>query len=88
MREGTSTVHHNSFNLDALNWLVAPAPLVWPIWPWFDAIWRHAPTPTALYMGISGAFMLFQMCDKMGWLDRAKRRKGDMSLPDSPPEKD
>lgn len=58
------------------------APAVWPVWPWFQALWEHFPTPTAAYMAISTVFMLFQMCDKMGLLDRLKKR-GEM---DEPPD--
>lgn len=70
--EGT-TVHHNP--LDIFTWPVVSASVtVWPIWPWFNALWAYAPTPTALYMVVSAAFMLFQMSDKLGLLERFKRR--------------
>lgn len=71
-REGT-TVHHNP--LDIFAWPIASASVtVWPIWPWFGTLWAYAPTPTALYMVVSAAFMLFQMSDKLGMLERFKRR--------------
>lgn len=67
-----ATVHHNS--LDILTWPVLTGSLVtWPIWPWAAALWAYAPTPTAIYMAVSALFMLFQMCDKMGMLERFKR---------------
>lgn len=67
--------------LDAMAWPVAlTAPLVWPVSPWAVWLWEHAPTPTALYMVVSAGFMLFQMSDKLGWLDRFKKR----SLEDVP----
>lgn len=67
-----ATVHHNS--LDFLTWPVLTGSVfAWPIWPWAAALWAYAPTPTAIYMGVSAAFMLFQMSDKLGWLERFKR---------------
>lgn len=72
--EGAGTVHHNP--LDALTWPVLTGSLVtWPIWPWAAALWAYAPTPTAIYMGVSALFMVFQMCDKMGMLERFKRSR-------------
>lgn len=72
--EGAGEVHHNP--LDVLAWPLAVAsPLVWPVAPWAAWLWEHAPTPTALYMVVSAAFMLFQMSDKLGMLDRFKRRE-------------
>lgn len=72
--EGRGAVHHH-FDLDALTVpVLAGSLLTWPIWPWFDALWAHLPTPTAVYMGVSAAFMLFQMSDKLGLLERLKRR--------------
>lgn len=62
-------------SLDFLTWpVVVPLSVAaWPIWPWFNALWSFAPTPTALYMAVSAIFMLFQMSDKLGWLDRFKK---------------
>lgn len=72
--EGHGAVHHNL--VDTLTWPVATGSvLVWPVWSWFGWLWANAPTPTALYMVISAAFMLFQMSDKLGWLDRFKKRQ-------------
>lgn len=66
-----NTMHHNS--LDALMWPVAGVSVA--SWPFLDWLLHHLPAPTIVYMSISGAFMLFQMCDKLGWLERLKRRK-------------
>lgn len=61
--------------IEMLTWPVLTGSVaVWPVWPWFGALWQHAPTPTAIYMAISALFMLFQMSDKLGWLDRFKKR--------------
>lgn len=74
--EGVRAVHHNS--LDFLTWpILTGSVFAWPIWPWFNALWAYAPTPTAIYMAVSALFMVFQMCDKMGLLERFKR---DQSL--------
>lgn len=73
-RYEATAVHHHPY-LDLLNWpLVLGSVLVWPLWPWFNSLWEHFPTPTAFYMVVSAAFMLFQMSDKLGWLERVKRR--------------
>lgn len=73
-RERAGTVlHHNP--LDALTWPVLTGSVfTWPVWPWAAALWAYAPTPTAIYMAVSALFMLFQMCDKLGLLERFKRR--------------
>ena len=69
-KEADAVEHHSS--LDALNW---PAGITAVgLWPFLNTLWEHAPTPTALYMLVSAAFMLFQMSDKLGLLDRFKRR--------------
>lgn len=71
--EGAGAVHHNS--LDVFTWpLAVTSPLVWPVAPWASWLWEHAPTPTAVYMVVSAAFMLFQMSDKLGLLERFKRK--------------
>ncbi|MEL7086865.1 MAG: hypothetical protein AAGL98_00235 [Planctomycetota bacterium] len=73
-------VHHSS--LDFLNW-----PTVFinaTLWPWLNAMWQHAPTPTAVYMIVSAAFMLFQMSDKLGLLERLKRRPKLLDVPEDP----
>lgn len=73
--QGHGAVHHNP--LEVLTWPVLTGSVaVWPIWPWFQTLWAYAPTPTAIYMFVSAAFMLFQIFDKMGWLHRFKRRPG------------
>jgi hypothetical protein len=59
-------------NLDALNWPVLGISVA--SWPFLGDLLEHLPTPTIVYMAISGSFMLFQMCDKLGWLERFKRR--------------
>lgn len=60
--------HH----LDAFNWPVLTISLV--SWPWLGELLTHVPGPTAVYMTVSAAFMLFQMSDKLGLLERFKRR--------------
>lgn len=59
--------------LDMLNWPVALCSI--SILPWLHDLWAHFPTATAFYTAVSASFMLFQMFDKLGWLDRLKRRK-------------
>lgn len=68
--EPGNTMHHSS--LDFLNWPVAGISVA--SWPFLGALWDHTPTLTGLYMGLSAAFMLFQMSDKLGWLERFKRQ--------------
>jgi hypothetical protein len=84
--KGPGKVHHHF--ADDIGWILVPASIsVWPIWPWFNALWEHAPTPTALYMIVSAAFMLFQMFDKMGLLERFKRHgKSEASEPPELPD--
>lgn len=65
-----STMHHNP--LDSLVWPVAGVSVL--SWPFLGDLLHHMPAPTIVYMTISGSFMLFQMCDKLGWLERLKRR--------------
>lgn len=69
---GGAVVHNYHSFLDPLNWPVALAGVSLPLWA--QSLWEHAPAPTAVYMGVSAVFMLFQMSDKLGWLDRFKRR--------------
>ena len=59
--------------LDFLNWPVGLVSL--SILPWMHDLWTHFPSATAIYAAISAGFMVFQMCDKLGWLDRLKRKK-------------
>lgn len=59
--------------LDFLSWPVAVVSL--SILPWLHELWMHFPTATAIYTSISAGFMVFQMCDKLGWLDRFKRKE-------------
>lgn len=69
-----NTMHQH---LDALNWPVLGVSVA--SWPFLGALLEHLPAPTIAYMAISGSFMLFQMADKLGWLERLKRRsKGDL----------
>ena len=42
--------------------------------PWLNWLLEHWPTPTTWYMVVTVCFMLFQMADKLGWLERFKRR--------------
>ena len=64
-----TSMHHY---LDALNWPVLGISVA--MWPWMNDLLTHIPGPTAVYMGISATFMLFQMSDKLGLLERFKRR--------------
>lgn len=59
--------------LDFLNWPVLGVSFL--SWPWLGHFWDRMPTATALYMTISAGFMLFQMADKLGLLNRFKRRE-------------
>jgi hypothetical protein len=59
--------------LDALNWPVLGISIA--SWPWLGTLLEHMPAPTVVYMTISASFMLFQMCDKLGLLERFKRRQ-------------
>ena len=69
-------MHHHHNPLDILTVpILTGSVLTWPIWSWTDWLWSHIPTPTAAYMGVSFLFMLFQMGDKLGLLDRFKRRR-------------
>lgn len=70
-------------HLDALNWPVLGISAA--LWPFLSELWEHVPGPTAVYMVVSAAFMIFQMCDKMGLLDGRKRRK--LELPEKPDAK-
>lgn len=62
--------HHSA--LDVFNWPVAFVSV--SLWPWLDHLWHNMPGPTAIYMSVSAAFMIFQMSEKMGLLDKFKRR--------------
>ena len=65
-----NTMHHHP--LDVLNWPVLGVSVL--SWPFLGDLWRHVPAPTIVYMAVSGGFMIFQVCDRMGWLERFKRR--------------
>lgn len=65
-----NTMHHSP--LDVLTWPVLGVSVL--SWPWLGTLLEHLPAPTIVYMSLSGAFMIFQMCDKLGWLERFKRR--------------
>lgn len=58
--------------LDLLNWPVVVCSL--SVLPFLDELWRHLPSLTAVYTTVTVLFMLFQMADKLGLLDRFKRR--------------
>lgn len=77
---GAGVVHHTA--LDVYNWPTAFISV--SVWPFLNRLWEHAPTPTAVYMVVSAAFMLFQMSDKLGLLDRFKRRPAMLDPPDKP----
>lgn len=66
---GTNMQHH----MDILNWPVLVTSFA--TWHWFAELWAYMPGLTALYMALSAAFMLFQMSDKLGLLERFKRRE-------------
>lgn len=59
-------------HLDALNWPVLGISIA--SWPFLGMLWEHVPSLTACYMALSAAFMLFQMSDKLGLLERFKRK--------------
>lgn len=75
-------VHHTP--LETLNWPIAGVSLA--LWPFLGDLWYYVPGPTALYMVVSAAFMVFQMSDKLGILERFKRRQTVTGPPDQPPE--
>ena len=58
-------------HLDALNWPVLGVSVA--SWPFLGHLLERVPGPTLAYMTISGSFMIFQMCDKLGWLERFKK---------------
>lgn len=68
---GTDMQHY----LDSLNWPVIGISAT--MWPFLSELWEHVPGPTAVYMVVSAAFMLFQMSDKMGLLERFKRTRAE-----------
>jgi len=67
-------------NLDFLNWPVVAVSLV--SLPWLSDAWTHMPTPTTVYAAISATFMIFQMLNALGLLERFKRRKLDPPDPE------
>ena len=75
---------HSYLDLDALNWPILGIAVV--MWPFLNDLWAYVPGPTAFYMVVSAAFMLFQMSDKLGLLDRFKMRPRLLELPEQPPE--
>lgn len=64
------TAMHN--HLDTFNWPVIMVSAASS--PWLSTLWELLPAPTAVYMGLSAVFMLFQMSDKLGLLERFKRK--------------
>jgi len=62
----------DGFNFDMLNWPVAVCSL--SILPWLKDLWDHAPGLTGVYTSVTTLFMLFQMADKLGLLERFKRK--------------
>ena len=71
MRQEAKMHHH--FDFEPLNWALIGLNI--PVWVWLDTLWHHLPGPTAVYMAVSAAFMLFQMSDKLGLLERFKVRR-------------
>lgn len=67
-------LHHNPLDVLTIPVLTGSV-LTWSVMPWAGWLWEHFPTPTMVYMGISAVFMLFQMSDKLGWLERFKKRE-------------
>lgn len=59
--------------LDPLNWPVAVCSVTVSVW--FRDFWQWLPGPTTVYALVSVAFMLFQMADKLGFLERFAKRK-------------
>jgi hypothetical protein len=78
MKMEQGTMHHGLLDtviarLDPLNWPVAFGSGFVAFY--FNELWQHLPAPTAVYTVITSIFMLFQMADKLGLLERFKRRK-------------
>lgn len=67
---GAGMQHHNP--LEFLTWPVAGLSIL--SWPFLGDLWQHMPTPTGVYMVISAGFMLFQIADKLGLMERFKRK--------------
>lgn len=66
---------HSYGYLDPLNWPVAVCSVTVSVW--FRDLWALIPGPTTVYAVVSVGFMLFQMADKLGLLERFVRRKTD-----------
>lgn len=62
--------HH----LDSLNWPVLGLNVTVLGYNWHD-LWNAMPGPTALYAFLSAVFMLFQMAERMGYVERWKHRR-------------
>jgi len=69
-REARMPPHGTDLNL--LNWPVAGISLGVSVW--FHDLWQAMPGPTAVYAFVSALFMLFQMADKLGLVDRFRKR--------------
>lgn len=69
-REDTSIMQGQ---LDPLNWPVALGSF--SMLPWLNWLWANWPSPTTIYMVVTVLFMVFQMADKLGLLERFKRAK-------------
>ena len=82
--EGHGAVHHHN-PLDVLNWPTIGVAVV--TWPFLNDLWAYVPGPTAFYMIVSAAFMLFQMSDKLGLLERWKKRIPLIEPPEQPEQK-
>jgi delta-aminolevulinic acid dehydratase/porphobilinogen synthase len=74
---------HHIFS-DGATWSIAFATT--SVLPWLDTLWEHVPSITVAYMAVSGAFMLFQVADRMGWLDSLKQRRLPLISIDDPPQ--
>lgn len=59
-------------DLSWLNWPVIGGNVtVITLW---HSLWDHVPTLTTLYTGVTIVFIIFQMADKLGFLDGIKQR--------------
>lgn len=62
-------MHH----MDFLNWPVIGLNVA--VIAWFHDLMALFPTATTIYTAVTIMFMLFQMADKLGWLESLKSEK-------------
>ena len=64
--------HGLKMHFDVLNWPVALCSV--SVAAFFDKFWQYFPNATTVYAVISALFMVFQMLDKLGHLERFKNK--------------